>query len=108
MSATFDGSVLTVVINEAIIPAELEVDHSLEATLPEFSVYASENPYGDSQDEFEALDVTVEYVDGTWTITFPEEMEDELSDIKFYLRVIAANDNGFGSMYNGGYLTVQE
>jgi hypothetical protein len=111
MDADFDGQVLTVVVKEAITPVELEVDHSKEKQLPEFSVYADEeNPYGDSKEDFATLGVTVEYNDGTWTIDFSEageEVKSLLEGIKFKLLVLD-KDNSFGSMNNQGYLTVSE
>ena len=45
---------------------ELEVDHSLEGILPEFSVYASaEEVYGGQEAAFEAAGVSVEYDEAT-------------------------------------------
>lgn len=101
-TATFNGNVLRVSVNSDLAPYELEVDH--DAALPEFSVYASTtNPYGDSEADFEELEVTVDYADGTWIIDFGTL---DLSGIEFYLKVIDTDGNEFGSMYNGGYLTV--
>lgn len=51
----------------------LEVDHSLQGTLPEFSVYADNtNPYGTEEDkeEFEEAGVEVSYLRNKWTINF--------------------------------------
>jgi hypothetical protein len=121
MDATFTTTttggvnVLEVNVNSDLNPDELEVDHSLEGTLPEFSVYADEeNPYGTDADkeQFEALGVIVDYANGTWTITLPEPItvgeSTEISTLNmtFYLKLIDVYGNEFGSMNNGGYLTV--
>lgn len=110
MDAEFTGNVLTVTVNEDITPAALEVDHSLEATFPEFWVYAEEGDgaYGDAEDKaaFDTAKVTVEYDDGTWTIDF-SEFDGNLTGIKFYLKVVDADGFEYGSMYNGGYLPIQ-
>jgi hypothetical protein len=60
---------------------ELEIDHNFEGTLPEFSVYASEeNPYGTEADrtEFESYGVIVTYdaTTQTWTIDFGQTVTD--------------------------------
>jgi len=54
---------------------ELEIDHSFEGSLPEFSVYASEaTPWGTPEDkaQFDAAGVTITYddVEQVWTIDF--------------------------------------
>ena len=83
---------------------ELEVDHSMEATLPEFSVYAdADNPYGDSASEFAEAGVTVTYDadEQKWTIDFGEEVTDKIVDnggITFYLVLVDEAGNKWGSM----------
>lgn len=87
---------------------ELEVDHSLEAQLPEFSVYASEsNPYGDSKADFDALGVTVTYnsTDSAWTIDLGEYVTNVIQsdmgdEIKFYFTLRSADQVLWGDMYN--------
>ncbi|MFY9422595.1 MAG: InlB B-repeat-containing protein, partial [Bacilli bacterium] len=72
---------------------ELEIDHSLEATLPEFSVYASEDlPYGslEAKARFEAYGVTVDYdaESQTWEIDFGENVTSTFvsaKKVKFYI-----------------------
>lgn len=117
MDANFDTSgadnVLTVSANSELNPYSLEVDHSKEGDLPEFTVYAdSTNPYGSAQAEtdFNDLGVAVAYddADQTWTITFPKDIGGvSTTDIEFYLAFTAVNASGdkYGSMYNQGYLT---
>lgn len=68
-----ENLVLTVTAQNDGDVAELEVDHSLHATYPEFSVYANEaNPYGTADDkaDFDALGVTVSYnaANSQWVI----------------------------------------
>ena len=86
---------------------ELEIDHSMWATIPEFSVYASEsNPYGtpENEAEFAAAGVTVEY-DGTeqkWTIDFGETVTDAFvanGGITFYVVLKDEVGNQWGTMY---------
>ena len=71
---------------------ELEVDHSLEATLPEFSVYADEaDPYGGDQAVFASEGVSVTYSATTkeWVINFgsaiTNSIKNEPAGITFYL-----------------------
>jgi len=86
---------------------ELEVDHSFEGTLPEFSVYASaENPYGteDLKTLFESYGVEVTYdADGQkWMIDFGEAITGQIvekGDITFYLVIKDVAGNQWGSMY---------
>jgi|GEM_PF-2179705 len=87
---------------------ELEVDHSFEGTLPEFSVYASEgNPYGTDEDreQFESYGVIVTYDadEQKWTIDFGEVVTSQIVDkggITFYLVIKDQAGNAWGSMYN--------
>jgi hypothetical protein len=85
---------------------ELEIDHSMEGSLPEFSVYADEtNPYGDdaSRDQFIAQGVLVTYdpVAQEWTIDFGKAISDAFvanGGITFYLVLIDDAGNELGSM----------
>lgn len=79
---------------------ELEVDHSLQSVLPEFSVYANEsNPYGTSRANFEAMGVTVSYsaAANQWVIDFGDEVTDDIrdngGDVRFYFVLRDADDN---------------
>ncbi|NLY45277.1 MAG: hypothetical protein GX053_04720, partial [Tissierella sp.] len=86
---------------------ELEVDHSMQGTLPEFSVYADpSNPYGsqDLNSAFESEGVTVTYDDNNqeWTINFGEKVTDTIINkggITFYLVIKDQDGNQFGTMY---------
>lgn len=71
--------------------AKLEIDHSMSATLPEFSVYADEaNPYGTSKADFDTLGVTVTYTAATseWVIDLGSGVTQQIREndegIKFY------------------------
>ena len=83
---------------------ELEVDHSLEGLLPEFSVYAyDEDPYGGQYEQFEALGVVVTYVasEQTWTIDFGPAITSQFvanGGITFYLVLKDYVGNAWGSM----------
>jgi predicted extracellular nuclease len=86
---------------------ELEIDHSFEGTLPEFSVYASEaTPWGTEADKdmFDAAGVTVEY-DGSaqkWTIDFGEAITDTYfipNGVTFYMVLLDEAGNQWGTMY---------
>lgn len=87
---------------------KLEIDHSLENIIPEFSVYASEaNPYGDdeSKAEFLAVGASVTYDAATqeWNIDFGPIMTEIILDnegITFYIVIADDADNQFGDMYN--------
>jgi ABC-type transporter Mla MlaB component len=85
---------------------ELEVDHSFEGTLPEFSVYASEDdPYGGQEAAFKAQGVEVTYdADAQkWTIDFGEAVTDKIvakGGITFYLVIKDEAGNQWGSMYD--------
>lgn len=79
---------------------ELEVDHSLQGTLPEFSVYANEaNPYGTSEADFVANGVTVTYsaANSEWTIDFGRTVTDIIidngGDVQFYFVLRDASRN---------------
>jgi len=86
---------------------ELELDHSLENVLPEFSVYADEtNPYGGDGALFVAagLEVTYNSSTQTWVLTF-ENGGDALDAIianqgvTFYAVIHDLAGNKWGSMY---------
>jgi hypothetical protein len=83
---------------------ELEVDHSFEGTLPEFSVYASEDdPYGGQEAAFKAQGVEVTYdADAQkWTIDFGEAVTEKIVEeggITFYLVIKDQAGNAWGSM----------
>ena len=73
---------------------KLEIDHSLESTLPEFNVYANpDNPYGspDAKAQFESngVEVTYDESEQEWTIDFGETITNdhfiENEGITFYL-----------------------
>ena len=85
----------------------LEVDHSFEGTIPEFSVYASEeNPYGTLEDKalFEAAGVEVNYTAASqqWTIDFGADYTQDFIDnggVTFYAVLEDCNGNEWGTMY---------
>lgn len=85
---------------------ELEIDHSMEATLPEFSVYASaENPYGTSEDQAQfaaaGVEVTYDATEQKWTIDFGPDITGlflENGGITFYLVLHDLAGNKWGSM----------
>ncbi len=84
---------------------ELEIDHSFEGTLPEFSVYASEaTPWGTQADKdlFDAAGVTIDYDADLqqWTIDFGEEITDIFipGGVTFYMVLIDEAGNTWGSM----------
>ncbi|HPS33522.1 MAG TPA: putative Ig domain-containing protein, partial [Anaerolineaceae bacterium] len=86
---------------------ELEVDHSMEGSLPEFSVYAdADNPYGSAEAaaQFAAMGVSVSY-DATlqkWTIDFGEAVTDAFitnGGITFYFVLQDTEGNQWGTMY---------
>jgi len=85
---------------------ELEIDHSMETTLPEFSVYASEaDPYGGDEALFAAQGVSVTYDDETqtWVIDFGAAVSGLIADnggITFYLVLEDMAGNQWGSMYD--------
>jgi len=88
-----DGSfILTVQASDENL-RELEIDHSMEATLDEFSVYADAgNPYGTAEDKtkFQEAGVVVDYDADTqtWTIDFGTAISDAFvanGGITFYL-----------------------
>jgi nitrous oxidase accessory protein NosD len=85
---------------------ELEIDHSLEGTLPEFSVYANAaNPYGTAADkaEFDSNGVVVTYFvsEQKWTIDFGDTVTSTYfigNNVTFYIKLIDFAGNAFGSM----------
>jgi uncharacterized protein YuzE len=83
---------------------ELEVDHSFEGTLPEFSVYASESdPYGGQGEAFAEAGVTVTYnaAEQKWTIDFGPTVTQQIvakGGITFYLVLVDEAGNKWGSM----------
>ncbi|MGB4657475.1 MAG: S-layer homology domain-containing protein, partial [Bacillota bacterium] len=85
---------------------ELEVDHSFDGTLPEFSVYASEeDPYGGQEEEFAAWGVSVTYnaAEQKWTIDFGPTVTQQIvakGGITFYLVIKDEAGNQWGSMYD--------
>ena len=86
---------------------ELEIDHSLAASLPEFSVYADAlNPWGTPEDkaQFDAAGVTVAYddVEQVWTIDFGPDVTDAFianGGITFYMVLEDLAGNTWGTMY---------
>jgi len=83
---------------------ELEIDHNLEGSLPEFSVYASESdPYGGDESEFTAAGVSVTYdaMEQKWTIDFGADVTDLFileGGITFYVVLKDEAGNKWGSM----------
>ena len=85
----------------------LEIDHSMEGTLPEFTVYASEtNPYGtpEAQAEFAAIGASVSYdaATDTWTIDFGETVTNMFvsnGGITFYIVIKDDVGNQWGTMF---------
>lgn len=83
---------------------ELEIDHSLETSLPEFSVYAGEtDPYGGDVDDFITAGVTVNYdaTNQVWTINFGENISNAFvsnGGITFYMVLKDLGGNTWGSM----------
>ena len=85
---------------------ELEIDHSFEGTLPEFSVYASEaTPWGTDEDKamFDDAGVTISYTaaDQKWTINFGEAITDTYfipNGVTFYMVLKDEAGNTWGSM----------
>jgi len=86
---------------------ELEIDHSFEGTLPEFSVYAdAANPWGTPEDkaQFDAAGVTIAYDETAqkWTIDFGETITDMFipDGVTFYMVLKDEAGNQWGSMYS--------
>lgn len=83
---------------------KLELDHSMEGTLPEFSVYASESdPYGGDEADFIAAGVTVTYdaATQTWVIDFGAYVSGLIANnggITFYMVLEDMAGNTWGSM----------
>ena len=83
---------------------ELEIDHSMEGILPEFSVYASESdPYGGDEADFAEAGVTVTYDEDsqTWVIDFGADVSAAIANnggITFYLVLEDMAGNTWGSM----------
>lgn len=88
-------------------PYRLEVDHSFEGTLPEFTVYAdAANPYGsvEAQQAFEAIGVSVVYnaATKTFVIDFGVQVTHTHfvdNGVTFYLVAHDIDGNASGSMY---------
>ena len=86
---------------------ELELDHSLEGVLPEFSVYADEtNPYGGDGALFVAagLEVTYNSSTQTWVLTFKnggDALDAIIANqgVTFYAVIHDLAGNKWGSMY---------
>jgi parallel beta-helix repeat protein len=84
----------------------LEVDHSMEGTLPEFTVYASTaNVYGSTEaaDLFAAAGVSITYNETTqeWTLDFGASITQQFINnggITFYTVLRDCNRNALGSM----------
>ena len=99
-----DTFTLTIVAEDVNL-RELEIDHSMEDTLPEFSVYASESdPYGGDIADFTAAGVVVTYDDATqtWVIDFGATVSAAIANnggISFYLVLEDMAGNTWGSMY---------
>jgi len=99
-----DNLVLTVTADDDAALSELEIDHSMEGTLPEFSVYADiANPYGTADDkaQFESAGVSVTYADGVWTIDFGSTITNTIVNnggITFYMVLKDTSGNSWGSM----------
>ena len=88
----------------------LEVDHSLEGQLPEFTVYASTtNPFGSAAAETlftdEGVSVAYDDADEKWMIDFGSDITDTLiseGGITFYIVLEDEAGNSFGSMFHSG------
>jgi hypothetical protein len=87
---------------------ELEIDHSLEGTVPEFSVYAAEGDgaYGTAGDkaDFEAAGASVSYDEDEqkWEINMGPAVTDAIllnHGITFYIVLKDASGNQWGTMY---------
>ena len=96
---------LTITTDDDSNIAELEVDHNLQDSLPEFNLCADEaQPYCDapSQAQFEAAGVSVAFANGAWTIDFGDDVTEAFLDnggITFYLAMRDADgDYLWGSM----------
>lgn len=84
----------------------LELDHSMEAVLPEFTVYAdADNPYGSAEAaaEFAAAGVTVTYdaVEQIWIIDFGPAITAQFIEnegITFYMVLRDVSGHTWGSM----------
>ena len=96
---------LTITTDNDPAIAEIEVDHSLETTVPEFSLCADQaQPYctaGDQQ-QFEAAGASVTYGAGVWEIDFGQTLTSQILNnggITFYLALRDADgDYLWGSM----------
>jgi len=95
--------------------ASLEVDHSLEGTLPEFTLYADEaDPYGGVASDYNAAGVYVDYDQtgntGTWTMYFVTDVStaaDAIEDnegIDFYLVLEDMVGSSWGSMFGSTFV----
>lgn len=89
--------------------AALEVDHSLQGTLPEFTVYANAaNPYGDDQADYVAAGLTVSYNPSLseWTFEFDRNgsawgVIDAAGDVSFYFALKDINGQTLWGTMNG-------
>lgn len=101
-----ESLVLTVTAQNDGDVAELEIDTSLPAVFPDFSVYADEaDPYGGDGPLFASAGVTVTYdaAKSQWVIDFGQDVTDEIRNnggkINFYMVLRDANNVAlWGSM----------
>lgn len=103
------GANLTMTIKHADSAVHrLEVDHSLQGTLPEFHLHANEaDPYGGDQADFAAVGMTVTYSAAAkeWVLNFGPTVTSVIRDtpagIAFYFALKDVNGTYlWGDMYN--------